>query len=98
MKEVLPVSVRLQVRREQLNICAVCGETTHLTIHHKIPRSHGGTDERSNLIGVCREPCHDVLDKLALEESIYYDQIMQEGKLYDLREYAVGNRSEFLLK
>lgn len=36
--------------------CGMCGEYKHLDQHHKLMRSHGGTDE--HLIGVCRE-CHN---------------------------------------
>ena len=37
-----------------------------LKIHHKIPISKGGSNERNNLMAVCKE-CHEILDKQAME-------------------------------
>jgi len=37
-----------------------------LKIHHKVPVSKGGLNERSNLMVVCKE-CHEILDKQAME-------------------------------
>lgn len=47
--------------------CDVCiGEfpNIHLHIHHKVPRSLGGTDDPSNLANLCPQ-CHDLLHNVA---------------------------------
>lgn len=33
--------------------CTRCGCTSHLNVHHKVPLSRGGTNEKSNLIVLC---------------------------------------------
>ncbi len=38
-------------------LCEKCGKKRPLDWHHKVKRSQGGTDERENLIALCRE-CH----------------------------------------
>lgn len=37
------------------NRCERCGSTIALTVHHKIPLSHGGSDKEENLEAVCGE-------------------------------------------
>ena len=37
--------------------CVACGSKEHLTQHHLVPRSIGGSDEDSNLITLCGS-CH----------------------------------------
>ena len=41
-------------------ICQICKESKKLTIHHKRPRSQGGTNNDSNLILLCKN-CHDAI-------------------------------------
>jgi|GEM_PF-5035997 len=99
MREYQPFSlvVKDEIRRQQRNRCAVCGAVGHLTIHHKIPstlsEAYGLTPEqtrsRENAVGVCRTPCHDWLDKKALQEHRFYPEVMHEMKKdrwYNLRE------------
>jgi 5-methylcytosine-specific restriction endonuclease McrA len=38
--------------------CVYCGSFYDLTIDHVVPRSKGGTDDRSNLQTLCR-PCNE---------------------------------------
>lgn len=38
--------------------CVLCGSSNGLSVHHKIFRSRGGTDDESNLISTC-VTCHD---------------------------------------
>ena len=47
-----------------LNVCAICGapESKGLHVHHIIPLSHGGTNDESNLMLVCKE-CHHRIHK-----------------------------------
>ncbi len=43
------------------SVCANCGitnNTNYLTIHHILPKSKGGGNERSNLMILCRK-CHN---------------------------------------
>lgn len=37
--------------------CAHCGDTEQLHIHHRLPRSKGGSDELPNLVTLCAQ-CH----------------------------------------
>ena len=39
------------------NRCEICGARTNLVVHHKIPRSKGGSDDKENLQVLCRN-CH----------------------------------------
>ena len=43
----------------KLNFCVACGadDIGALELHHLVPRSHGGTDDETNLITLC-SPCH----------------------------------------
>lgn len=47
-----------QVKTERGNACEKCGSTNGLEVHHIIPISKGGKDERKNLILLCSN-CHD---------------------------------------
>lgn len=61
-----PLEIKKQVRKEQRNICAMCGrKVKKLQIHHRIPQSLGGSDTRENAIGLCSD-CHKIADELAL--------------------------------
>lgn len=42
--------------------CSICGKFSMCEMHHKIPLSLGGTNEKSNLIPLCYD-CHDELHK-----------------------------------
>jgi len=43
--------------------CYICGRQNHLTLHHLIPKSLGGSDAPSNLVCLC-ENCHAKLHLL----------------------------------
>ena len=48
------------------NRCEVCGYEGPLNIHHKVPRSKGGTDELDNLVALCpnhHAEAHEALRK-----------------------------------
>jgi hypothetical protein len=67
-----PKELKIQIRKEQDNICAKCErKVKKLQIHHKIPQSMGGSDERSNAVGLCDKD-HKVADDLALNYGIIF--------------------------
>lgn len=43
-------------------VCGVCGASDHLTAHHIVAWSEGGSDDRSNLYPLC-ETDHRELEK-----------------------------------
>ena len=45
-----------------LNKCGICKSRSKLTIHHILPRSEGGQNNKENLIVLCR-PCHDFVEE-----------------------------------
>ncbi len=45
------------IYRREGYMCAVCGNTYRLCIHHIIPRSRGGKNHEHNLIALCFD-CH----------------------------------------
>ena len=45
--------------------CAVCGDTGSPTLHHVLPRSHGGDDNPANLVALCGSGtagCHGMIE------------------------------------
>jgi 5-methylcytosine-specific restriction endonuclease McrA len=44
--------------------CQICGSRRNLQVHHKKLRSQQGSDDDSNLIGLCA-PCHETLHRLS---------------------------------
>lgn len=89
--------VRLQVREDQDNRCALCGGECvghDMQIHHKVPVSKGGTAERQNAVGLCRRPrlCHELFDVLALKHNIFFDEVIMDIGV----EYSVGIQTEKL--
>lgn len=47
------------------NKCCLCKTNKHLTIHHILPRSMGGTNDDENLAVLCYS-CHDKIEDLEL--------------------------------
>jgi hypothetical protein len=45
-------------KRMKSDICALCGSTKDITLHHLIDRECGGATEEENLLSVCRS-CHN---------------------------------------
>lgn len=84
-RERVPVILRKQVKSEQEHRCLICGSSEHLSIHHILPVSHGGQNNRENLCGLCGA-CHDWADHMALTENIYLNDLieMQPGREYRL--------------
>lgn len=84
-RERVPVTLRRQVKSEQEQRCLICDSFEHLSIHHILPVSHGGSNRRENLCGLCGE-CHDWADHMALTENIYLSDLidMQSDVEYNL--------------
>lgn len=83
-KEEFSSGIKYLIKKEQDYRCAVTGRKEKLQVHHKIPISHGGKGVRENGVAVT-EDVHMILDALALEKRIYYEQVMEQGI-----EYGVG--------
>lgn len=77
-------SLRREIREEQHHVCAYCASPNHkLSVHHILPTSLGGPNTKENLVGLCRTPCHDVMDKKYFEEGkMFQEVLMEEGKEY----------------
>lgn len=45
-------------KRMKSDVCALCGSTKDITLHHLVYRECGGATEEENLLSVCRS-CHD---------------------------------------
>lgn len=56
--------------------CAICGGYLRLTIDHIIPRSRGGTDERSNLRILCVW-CNSTRNSLEWSDAEVYGRRVQ---------------------
>lgn len=54
-------ALRKQIIERSGGRCEVCTDWGPVDIHHVIKRSHGGRDEWTNLIALCRW-CHDKTD------------------------------------
>lgn len=48
---------------ERDGACLICGTTSHLTVHHRIPRRVMRVNTPCNLLTVCRR-CHDTVEAL----------------------------------
>lgn len=51
--------------------CQLCGSHRHLQVHHVQSRSRGGSNDKSNLLTVCRE-CHGDIheNRIALRSNL----------------------------
>lgn len=103
---------RFQVRYEQDFLCAACGTACRgshfkepiLSIHHVVPISRGGSNERDNAIGLCPKPCHDIFDYLALEQNTsalpileamgipYEPQTIYQKALHEMDQLQAGHK------
>jgi 5-methylcytosine-specific restriction endonuclease McrA len=50
-----------QVKQRDHYRCQICRTSRNLTIHHKIPRDQGGTNDLYNLQTLCHS-CHDKVE------------------------------------
>lgn len=71
---------RLQLIQELGGKCVLCATEDNLTINHRIPRSAGGSDERSNLEVMCMR-CNMAEYKRVVAEAmrLYIDLLKREG-------------------
>lgn len=70
--------IRHEVRERQKGVCAMCGQSAFLQIHHIVPQCQEGPDVIENAIGLC-EDCHREADFEALKLHIYLEPIHGEG-------------------
>lgn len=59
-RKAVPYPIKLSIKKDQKFICSSCKKTKRerdLEIHHIIPLSQGGSNEKRNLVALCR-PCH----------------------------------------
>lgn len=57
---------RHTVTTRDLGACLLCGTRAGLTVHHRIPRGRGGTNDPANLITLCGSGttgCHGYLER-----------------------------------
>lgn len=52
--------IRAAIIRRDKGVCTCCGVSENLHVHHKLPRSRGGTNGPGNLITLCGR-CHAML-------------------------------------
>jgi hypothetical protein len=68
----VPDWIKMQLRDATQGRCNGCGEASGLDPHHRQPRGMGGDptgelDDIRNFLGLCRFPCHDMVDALPLD-------------------------------
>ena len=61
-----PLPAHWEVLRETILLrdrykCKICQSKENLTVHHRVPRADGGSDEADNLETVC-EKCHNIVE------------------------------------
>lgn len=89
-----PEGIKKDVRRDQAGRCADCGAYCNghpnspiFSVHHVLPDSLGGSNERVNAIGLCSS-CHKKHDELAIcEDKLFYEVLMEEDRFTDVREF-----------
>lgn len=102
-----PEGIRRDVRHDQRNRCAYCGtlcrgqqfHEPRLEVHHNVPRSVGGANNRRNAVGLCgKHPdggcgCHAVFDQLYFDRQKTFTTIMmEEGRIYELKMLGLSTR------
>lgn len=87
--------VRKRIIEKSGGECAYCHEKPsgerRITVHHKIPRSLGGTRREENGVPLCKPGCHDFFDALALENGVSYDEYVAETERLR-RKNSSGNK------
>ena len=74
-------------RARDKNLCCFCKRnildiSLDETLHHKVPKRYGGSDEPKNLITICEE-CHRLLEMLIkfVEERIWEQRMVKINKV-----------------
>lgn len=70
-----------------LNFCAVCGSTDDIKQHHFTPRSHGGSDDETNLLTLCQKH-HCEIHGMSYRDKVNHRKLTMEG-LQKARERGV---------
>jgi hypothetical protein len=71
--------------------CYFCGEQGALDSHHIVPKRHGGTDQKENLVTVC-PTCHRKLETL-YDKNFYENIGIQERDNQGVDESAINFKS-----
>ncbi|MBN2365531.1 MAG: HNH endonuclease [Spirochaetales bacterium] len=86
--------------------CSRCGSRQSVQVHHLTPVQFGGTDEKSNLIYLCKE-CHEkehgyefgnekknLTNRKPLEKPAMINQAINEGKMLKIKYYSPKYRDK----
>lgn len=76
-------ATRKRIYRREGYMCALCGSTKYLQIHHAIPRGEGGTSYDHNLICLCSD-CHAMAHGINLRDWV---DVTQEDINQAITEY-----------
>ena len=74
---------RKAIRHKPYGICEMCGESTALEAHHKVPLSLGGTNDAANIILLCHD-CHKNSHKFNQSECVKAGMKDAKEKAHDL--------------
>lgn len=90
-KDSLPEKVRFKVLERDDCTCQNCGatlDTSHLHVHHRIPRSEGGSHDVENLETLCRR-CHVHEHKVGVSEyAAAFEKVLQDSPVVTSRDLA----------
>lgn len=53
----MDAKIRKRIRERSHGVCERCRSRPATVIHHRLRRSHGGSDDEDNLMHLC-SPCH----------------------------------------
>lgn len=78
-KQAFPNALKREVRLEQSNCCLMCGNPAPkkkaLEVHHKKPKSRGGSDNKENAAGLCPTD-HLIANFMFIQYGITFDRLM----------------------
>ena len=87
----IPNDTRKAVYRRDGYMCAMCGGTDGLQVHHAVKRSLGGSDFADNLVSLCWK-CHAAAHGVRIED--YPDYIDETWMEQHIAEYLADYYAE----